>query len=92
MEQTYLRGASLSLKKKEKENKSLFPRGTCPGHYESSGNKHFGRPINKCMLVYVVSHRTSGSTLTLDSQAFLPTTTCGKPVAQRYWKNPEVPE
>lgn len=44
------------------------------------------------MLVYVVSHRTSGSALDPDSQAFLPTTTCGKPVAQRYWKNPEVLE
>ena len=61
-----------------------------PGHDECTGNKHFRRPINRCTLVYTASHRTSGSTVEFDSQTFLPTTTCGKPVAPHYWKRSEV--
>lgn len=44
-------------------------------HNEYSGSKPSGRPINRYKLVYTANHRTSGLTLEVDSQPFLPYTT-----------------
>lgn len=65
--------------------------GTYQDHNEYSGNKHFGRPINRCKSVYTANHRTSGLTLELDSQTFLPYTTSSvAPRSLRWGSQPEV--